>query len=440
VSDIEATRNHMASTVNAIEERLSPAHLKEQLAGLKEAVVEQLKDAKEQMKEDLTLDFQQAKQAVKEELSEAKVAVKEELTEAKNAVQSELRDARHLVNEEIDHVKTAAYDATVGRVSHMYDDARETVTEASTSFMGAVRANPIPSALIAVGIGWLFMSSRKQAGSRKMRVSRVTQGGSLYGSGAPLYGDGYGPYAGPTEIEATRGELATSRGPRGLLGDGQRAVGRAAQTVGDGASRLGHRAQEGAEGIAQKAGDLAHQVGDGAGRLASSVSSAAGDIVHGAADIAHSAADRAGRIASGVGSTAHDLAHGAVDRAGLIAGEARAAGRSAAQTTRELASDARREVVRAEQSVERAYDINPLAFGAGTLALGIAVGLALPHTRKEDELMGDVKEQLVDRARHAAQDVLHGAEEKMEQVASLASNAQKTVQAYQHVTGNAQPG
>jgi hypothetical protein len=371
VADIEATRASMASTVGAIEERLSPAHIKEQIADIKDSVVDQLKDAKDKLKEDLSQDFQQAKKAVAEEL-----------TEAKDAVQGELRQAKHIVKEEIDHVKTAAYDATVGRVSDMYDDARDTVTDAGSSLLGTIKANPIPAALVAVGIGWLFMSARSTKRAEPRQVRRRI-----------------GPYGYEEEEErASSRALAAARGAGGLLADGQRAVSRAAHSVGEGASSLGHRIQDGASGVVHRVGDLAHEVGDSAGRLGSEVS-------HGASDLAHRAADRAEHWAQ----------------------DARDMGRTAVRTTRETAVRAGRGVVRAEQSVEHTYDEYPLAFGVGAVAVGLAVGLSLPHTRREDEWLGEAKERLVERAHHAAQDAIHGAEEKVDTFASLATSAQKAV-------------
>lgn len=49
-ADIAETRAHMTRTVDAIEERLSPAHLKEQVADVKQNVLEQFNETKDQIK------------------------------------------------------------------------------------------------------------------------------------------------------------------------------------------------------------------------------------------------------------------------------------------------------------------------------------------------------------------------------------------------------
>jgi gas vesicle protein len=47
-----------------------------------------------------------------------------------------------------------------------------------------------------------------------------------------------------------------------------------------------------------------------------------------------------------------------------------------------------------------------LVVGAVALALGVAVGAAVPSTRYEGKLMGDAKESLVSKAQTAARDAL----------------------------------
>jgi ElaB/YqjD/DUF883 family membrane-anchored ribosome-binding protein len=48
----------------------------------------------------------------------------------------------------------------------------------------------------------------------------------------------------------------------------------------------------------------------------------------------------------------------------------------------------------------------PLAAGAASLAVGLLAGLALPATRREDELLGDTRDELFDSAREAGQEAL----------------------------------
>jgi ElaB/YqjD/DUF883 family membrane-anchored ribosome-binding protein len=63
---------------------------------------------------------------------------------------------------------------------------------------------------------------------------------------------------------------------------------------------------------------------------------------------------------------------------------------------------------------------NPLAVGAVALALGAAVGMALPSTRVEGHLMGETKQQLLQKAQDTAGDLV-------DRVKQVANEAQKTI-------------
>lgn len=95
--DVERTRMNMSRTALAIEERLSPAHIKEQVADIKQPVLGEYHEAKDHLKEDIS----------------------HELREAKEKVQVELREAKEKVQEEIREARMAVREATVGKVEHM---------------------------------------------------------------------------------------------------------------------------------------------------------------------------------------------------------------------------------------------------------------------------------------------------------------------------------
>ena len=60
----------------------------------------------------------------------------------------------------------------------------------------------------------------------------------------------------------------------------------------------------------------------------------------------------------------------------------------------------------AGRGIQRLMQENPLAVSAAAVAVGAAVGLALPTTRVEHEYMGEASERLVDRAQQAAHDAM----------------------------------
>ena len=70
----------------------------------------------------------------------------------------------------------------------------------------------------------------------------------------------------------------------------------------------------------------------------------------------------------------------------------------------------------------QAADEYPLAIGAAFAALGVLVGLALPRTRKEDELMGEQSDHLVDAAKEKGEQLLETGKAIGERVMEAAKN------------------
>lgn len=68
---------------------------------------------------------------------------------------------------------------------------------------------------------------------------------------------------------------------------------------------------------------------------------------------------------------------------------------------------------------QRILDANPLALGLVALAIGALIGLLLPETRKENELMGTKRDELLDQGRQVVEDLTH----RVEAVAGTAKDA-----------------
>jgi len=69
-------------------------------------------------------------------------------------------------------LKNDIRDATIGRVENMAQQSAEIVSEAQRTVMQSVRENPIPAAMIGLGLGWMVLNAR----SSKKKMSS----GSLY--------------------------------------------------------------------------------------------------------------------------------------------------------------------------------------------------------------------------------------------------------------------
>ena len=98
-------------------------------------------------------------------------------------------------------------------------------------------------------------------------------------------------------------------------------------------------------------------------------------------------------------------------------------GSEAKERMEQLGSRAREQTDRVGARLERMIDENPLAITAGAVVLGLAVGLLFPGTRREDELMGSARDQLVERAEETVGRVKEVAGEAAREVTEQATES-----------------
>jgi ElaB/YqjD/DUF883 family membrane-anchored ribosome-binding protein len=157
------------------------------------------------------------------------------------------------------------------------------------------------------------------------------------------------------------------------------------------------------------------------GRLSSALHGAK-DTVAGAAgtakDAVTGAASTAKHAVSDAASTAKEAVTGAKER---VVDATSAARERAAELKWQARERARYQARQAQMGFWQSMEERPLAIGAAALALGVVAGLMVPSTRKEDELMGETRDRLMDRAREVGEEAL----EKGKQVASVAVDTLK---------------
>jgi hypothetical protein len=236
-----------------------------------------------------------------------------------------------------DRVKQDIRDATIGKVENMaqnaadqWDEAKETLGDAQRTVMDVIRDNPIPAAMVGIGLGWLAYNSSQRGSRGGARFGRASSGRAVRGDygypGAPPYGAerfaGSG-YSGERSGE----ESAMNRFP-------------------DEASGLSDRMEQKGSELADRAQGMAESVAD------------------------------------------------------------------------ETRQQARR--------LEHQFYDNPLAMGAAALTLGMAAGLAIPETRKEDELMGGARDELADRTRDMVDETRDKVENVAERVVDQAKSTAKS--------------
>ncbi|GLC23558.1 hypothetical protein rosag_00710 [Roseisolibacter agri] len=146
-------------------------------------------------------------------------------------------------------VKHDIRDATIGRVEHMARQAADRVQETRSSLADTIRENPIPAAMVGIGLGWLFMN-RRRGGAR-----------STYDA---QYGGAYGelrPYRPRLDAYDTGAYGAGAYDARYAAGPSPYAGGHAGGYAGDASGamdRVRERASETAHDVAERTQHAAH--------------------------------------------------------------------------------------------------------------------------------------------------------------------------------------
>ena len=212
----------------------------------------------------------------------------------------------------------------------------------------AVRDNPMPVALVGVGLAWLVL------GATRHRSPTAWQDELEYPAAPGVAGLAEAP-SWPVGATATGGGTGTSAGAYGI---GESSTASTASI--DGARPgLGQRVKE--------------TVGGAAGSVRASV----GGVAHGARESVTGVARRARGLGAGVRTRAGDLRE-----------------RSRAQAAH------------ARETARHWVDEQPLLVGAVGLAAGALLGAMLPPTRREDELLGRASDDWMHGARDTARESL----------------------------------
>lgn len=278
----------------------------------------------------------------------------------------------------LDKAKTSVREATVGRFKDMSYEANRKMEGMSNSMGDTVRANPLPVALIGLGLGWLFMSERSKRQQYDTRGQYRTTGYRYY---------------------------ETNDGPGAL-------------------HQARHRIEDAADAVQDKAADIQGRVSGTAQRVGETVSETAhrtGDSVR---ETAHRTGEAVRETATRVGESVGQRAEMAQERAGDMTMQAR-------HEAERLAAEARWRtqagVERTRQTFWETMEQNPLTLGAIVLIAGAAVGAAIPSTEYENRLMGDTRDRLMDEAKTRAQDTVGKVQNVLQEAQQAAVAEAKSV-------------
>jgi gas vesicle protein len=115
------------------------------------------------------------------------------------------------------------------------------------------------------------------------------------------------------------------------------------------------------------------------------------------------------QAASGAAQKTKEAASQASGKVRDVAGAARERVGQAYERTKEVASQAahtvRDKAAQAKDAAADAYEEHPLAFAAAAVAAGVLLGQLVPSTRREDEMMGESRDKLVQGAKAKGREI-----------------------------------
>lgn len=224
----------------------------------------------------------------------------------------------------------------------------------------AVRDNPVPIALVGIGLAWLAMAGRGADGRARQRHRELAD-----------YDRDF--------------DYAGTYGPEGSASDTE-----------------GGSTQEGRlRKASAKVSETGHRIKDKASELSSRIS----------------------ETASSITGRARERMQGSSERMGALN-----------QRTHQRYDQAR-------DSMRHMVDEQPLVIGALGIAIGAMLGAVLPGTRREDELMGSKRDDLLESAKQTAREQAEGAKESAQRVAqTVKQEADRAAGSMAGTQGNGQAG
>jgi len=380
---IERTQGAMGGTLDAIQEKLNPGALMEQARGPVEdtsdhivaAVQRAVRESADHLVERATEVLRDAPgpllaqvRGPVEEMGDHLIArITAAAEEATDHILEQARaTATEAASDIVARTGEAVRAATIGKVEHMVqtvgnttrdmaEGANDTTKGLGSAVLGTIERNPLPAALAAIGLGWLYLKRPKgAAGSVASRP--------------------YSPYP---SSPSSRADQTGRRTAGDTVGSAAGAVG---DTVGSAANAVG-------DTVGSAAGNAGDALGNAAGTVGDALGSAAGTV-----------GSTVGSAASAVGETVGGAAAGTQDAA------------------RGLVAEVQHQASQVGNGFQKLAQENPVALGVAGVALGSLIGLLVPETPGERQLMGGARDTVMDKAAGTAQ-------ETMDKVGSIASEA-----------------
>jgi ElaB/YqjD/DUF883 family membrane-anchored ribosome-binding protein len=315
-------------------------------------------------------------------------------------IEREIELTRRQMSETIDAIQRKLTPNEL--VGQAFEYVRGGGSEFANNLGKAALANPVPVALIGIGLAWLALGGGKPAYLRRAGSAR-----------------GRDPRARPTDVEWDRsvdeGDLGSS-GAYSRVYEGSRSVHDAGGQRREG-WRIGRRLGAWASGAAHAASSAA--------RMASNATHMASSATERISDMASNTGRRVSSTTSGTGERVREMADDVRNLAAEWTESASSMASSTVATGREqahrLGDTVRHQAAQVGNTAQYLMREQPLVIGAIGLAVGAVLGAVLPSTRREDELLGETRDRLIDQAAEAGQEAMQQAGAVAQKAASAAA-------------------
>jgi len=356
----------------------------------------------------------------------------------------------------------------------MTDYVKTHKDEMVTSLADAARRNPLPTALIGLGIGWLILES--MSGPRQERRSTPRDYSSQQGyypttnwspgqyntgssnvqpTGVPYnpttgqdFSRGYGQqgfsqgynqsagqnYAGQNYAGPNYGQSSGRGSPeynssynqgyqqdvRSTSGNGHqqgenpiaKATDAVKDSVGNMTNRVGDTVSDAKDSIGDSINNMGQRAGDMAGDMKDRAGDMAGDVKDRVGDVVQSAKESVGSVVNSMGQYIGDTMGGVRHQAHEMGRQGQHQYDRASGQMDQWQNQALYEGQRRGQQVVRNLEDNPLIYGAVAMAAGAALALLLPQSRMENRAFGEMRDQVMERG----QEMLGAAKDHAQQV------------------------
>jgi len=349
-------------------------------------------------------------------------------TPASNEIRADIDQTRASVGDKIDQLQArldpnrlkAQAQETVQEMlsdtaNSMTDYVRTHKDEMVSSIADAARRNPLPTALMGLGLGWLILES--MAGNKRhdderwderrdyeRRAFRAQQRSRFEGSTGRSYvsqGRGqfmeedYSPeYYDTTDYGRSSYPAASemrSQGETEYQGDYQNR-----QEYGNGHHRGSNPIAKATDAVKNTMGDMGQEIKERVDDVKDRVSDTVSNTVEEVKD----------RVSNKIDDVRHQADH--------ISQQGQRSLQRTGYRMEEWQQQARYQGQRRGQQMMRNLEDNPLTYGAIALAAGAALALLLPQTHTENRAFGEMRDQVMEKG----QEVMESAKERAQEVAS----------------------